>query len=245
MKTLLRECALLHFLVCLVFSGTLFADKLLLLDTRVIDGTQNARLVPGSVRKHESNPLFQADRPWENSLNNLYPNIVWDDEQQLFKMWYKCVLADGDAIQQMDAPSTVHDVGWYLLYATSKDGIHWEKPALGLHSFGGNPATNIVARDCPNAGVFKDPGDSDPARRYKMVSDVGLGKPQVRFSADGVHWGAAIDVDGFGAKTATHTTTRYGTRVAENTFGSLSSISGNGLWRALRVMILSTGKTTG
>jgi hypothetical protein len=48
--------------------------------------------------------------------------------------------------------------------------------------------------------VFKDPHDADPTRRYKMVSDVGLGKPQVRFSADGIHWGAAIDAEGFGAK---------------------------------------------
>ncbi len=200
MKTLLRGRSLLPFLASLLLNGTLFGDKLLVLDTRVIAGAENARLVPGSVRKHESNPLFQADKPWENSLNNLYPNIVWDDEQQIFKMWYKCVLADSDAIQQMDGPSTVHGVGWYLLYATSKDGIRWEKPALGLHSFGGTSATNIVARDCPNTGVFKDPHDADPARRYKLVSDVGLGKPQVRFSADGMHWGAAIDAEGFGAK---------------------------------------------
>ena len=196
----MRRLSVLYILAWLALNGTLFADKLLVLDTRVIDVAENARLVPGSVRKHASNPLFQADKPWENSLNNLYPNVVWDEEQQIFKMWYKCVLADSDAIRQMDGPSTVHDVGWYLLYSTSKDGIRWEKPALGLHSFGGNPATNIVARDCPNAGVFKDPHDADHARRYKMVSDVGLGKPQVRFSADGVRWGAALDAEGFGAK---------------------------------------------
>jgi len=178
----------------------LLADKLLVLDSRVIESAENARLMPGTVTKHAGNPLFQADKPWENSLNNLYPNILWDEEQQVFKMWYKCVLADKEAIAQMDGPSTVHDVGWYLLYATSKDGITWEKPSLGLHSFGGTKATNIVARDCPNVGVFKDLHDTDPARRYKMVSDVGLGKPQVRFSADGIHWGSAIDAQGFGAK---------------------------------------------
>jgi hypothetical protein len=75
----------LPFLASLLLNGTLFGDKLLVLDTRVIAGAENARLVPGPVRKHESNPLFQADKPWENSLNNLYPNIVWDDEQQIFK----------------------------------------------------------------------------------------------------------------------------------------------------------------
>lgn len=175
-------------------------QKHLLLDSRVIERVENAKLALGMPVKHPGNPLFQADKPWENALNNLYPNVVWDAEENIFKLWYKCVLADKEAISQMDSPSTVHDVGWYLLYATSKDGIHWNKPELGLHKFAGSTANNIVARDCPNVGVFKDLHDADAARRYKMVSDVGLGKPQVRFSTDGMHWGAAIDVTGFGAQ---------------------------------------------
>ncbi|MFN7563230.1 MAG: hypothetical protein ACK5TH_15720 [Prosthecobacter sp.] len=187
-------------LLFLLITTPLLADKLLVLDSRVIESAENAKLMPGTVTKHAGNPLFQADKPWENSLNNLYPNVIWDEEQKVFKMWYKCVLADKEAIAQMDGPSTVHDVGWSLLYATSKDGLTWEKPALGLHAFGGTKATNIVARDCPNVGVFKDLHDADPARRYKMVSDVGLGKPQVRFSADGIHWGEAIKAEGFGAQ---------------------------------------------
>ena len=133
-------------------------------------------------------------------MNNLYPNVIWDEQEKIFKLWYKCVLADKEVIAQMDRPSTVHDVGWYLLYATSKDGTHWSKPELGLHKFAGSAANNIVARDCPNVGVFKDLHDADASRRYKMVSDVGLGKPQVRFSADGIHWGDAMDVKGFSAQ---------------------------------------------
>jgi hypothetical protein len=190
----------MRLLLFLFLTTPLLADKLLVLDTRVIQSTENARLMPGTVTKHAGNPLFQADKPWENALNNLYPNVIWDDEEKVFKIWYKCVLADNEAIRQMDGISTVHDVGWYLLYATSKDGLTWEKPALGLHVFGGTKETNIVARDCPNVGVFKDLHDADPARRYKMVSDVGLGKPQVRFSADGIHWGDAINAEGFGAQ---------------------------------------------
>jgi len=173
-------------------------QKHLLLDSRLIERVENAALVLGTPEKHAGNPLFQADKPWENSMNNLYPNVVWDEEEQVFKLWYKCVLADKDVIAQMDRPSTVHDVGWYLLYATSKDGVKWNKPALGLHTFAGSSANNIVARDCPNVGVFKDLHEADPAQRYKMVGDVGLGKPQVRFSADGIHWGDAINAKGFG-----------------------------------------------
>jgi hypothetical protein len=165
-----------------------------------MDRVENAKLVLGTPVKHADNPVMQADKPWENAMNNLYPNVIWDETEKIFKMWYKCVLADKEVIAQMDQPSTVHDVGWYLLYATSKDGIHWTKPELGLHKFAGSAANSIVARDCPNVGVFKDLHDADSLRRYKMVSDVGLGKPQVRFSTDGIHWGEAIDVKGFGAK---------------------------------------------
>jgi hypothetical protein len=172
-------------------------DKLLLLDRRVIDSVEQARLVPGKVVKEARNPLFQADKPWENSLNNLYPNLLWDEEEGLFKLWYKCVLADKEVIAMMDGPSTVHDVGWYLLYATSRDGLTWDKPTLGLFAHGGDRDTNIVARDVPNVGVFKDPRDPDPARRYKMVYDIGLGQLRTRFSADGIHWGEPVAVTGF------------------------------------------------
>jgi len=176
------------------------ALKHLMLDSRVIYRSVNARLTPGTVVKESRNPLFQNDKPWENALNNLYPNVLWDEQEQIFKIWYKCVLADKDVIAQMDGPSTVHDVGWYLLYATSKDGLTWDKPALGLHKFNGDARTNIVARDTPNVGVFKDLHDKDGSRRYKMVYDVGLGKLRVRFSPDGIHWAEPIEAQGFGAQ---------------------------------------------
>lgn len=174
--------------------------RLLVLDRRVIERAEHARLVLGRPEKDPRNPLLPSDRPWENATNNYYPNVHWDAAARVWKLWYKDVLADPEAIAAMDGPSTVHDVGWYLLYATSADGLRWEKPALGLHRFAGRDDTNAVARDCPNVGVFVDPHDPDPARRYKMVHDVGLGKPRVRFSGDGLHWGPAQEVQGFSAQ---------------------------------------------
>ena len=187
-------------------------SKLLMLDTRVIEHAENARLVLGVPEKEVRNPLLPSDQPWENATNNYYPNVLWDADAREWKLWYKDVLADKDAIARMDRPSTVHDVGWYLLYATSKDGIAWQRPALGLHKFGGHD-TNAVARDCPNVGVFKDAHDPDPARRYKMVNDVGLGKPRVRFSADGIRWGEAHEAQGFSAQQGdTHNNAFFDTR---------------------------------
>jgi hypothetical protein len=191
-------------------------EKLLMLDTRVIEQTENARLSLGMPQKDDRNPLLPSDQPWENATNNYYPNVLWDAEEKLWKMWYKDVLADKEVIAQMDAPSTVHDVGWYLLYATSRDGLMWQKPALGLHKFAGSTQNNIVTRDCPNVGVFKDLHDSDASRRYKMVSDVGLGKPRVRFSADGLRWSADETVTGFsGQQGDTHNNAYFDKRLGK------------------------------
>ena len=210
----------LWFLLCPSFVGAAPRQigydplKQLVLDTRVIEDAKNARLTLGTPVKEPRNPLMPADKPWENATNNLYPNVLWDEQEKVFKIWYKNVLADKDVIAQMDQPSTVHDVGWYLLYATSRDGLSWTKPELGLHRFNQKGATNIVARDVPNVGVFKDLHDSDATRRYKMVYDVGLGKLRVRFSGDGVHWGDPIEVTGFSAQNGdTHNNAYWDPRI--------------------------------
>lgn len=171
--------------------------KHLVLDPRVIQSVTNAKLTHGTVEKEPRNPLFHADRPWENALNNLYPNVLWDAEAQRFKLWYKCVLTDKDVIAKMGDPVTIHDQGWFLLYATSRDGLAWEKPDAGQFLFDGSRANNAVARDTPNVGVFRDAHDPDASRRFKMVYDVGLGKPRVRFSPDGVTWSEPREPKGF------------------------------------------------
>lgn len=172
-------------------------DHLLLLDRRVVESVSGVELVVGNPQRDVRNPLLPSNLPWENATNNYYPNVTWDTAGQYWQLWYKDVLADAEAIAKMDQPSTVHNVGWFLLYATSGDGVKWVRPALGLHQFAGERANNIVVRDCPNVGVFRDEAETDPSRRYKMAYDVGLGKPRVRFSADGIHWSEGLEVKGF------------------------------------------------
>ena len=174
-------------------------DHLLVIDRRVIDSARGLERFVGEPVRDARNPLLPSDQPWENATNNYYPNVTWDPEQKRWRMWYKDVLADADAIARMDGPSTVHNVGWYLLHAVSADGIRWERPVAGLHRFGGSADNNIVARDCPNVGVFRDELEKDGMRKYKMVFDVGLGKPRIRFSPDGVHWGEPVEAKGFKA----------------------------------------------
>ena len=72
-----------------------------MLDTRVIDHAENARLVLGVPEKEPRNPLLPVDQPWENATNNYYPNLLWDAEERVWKLWYKDVLADKSVQEKM------------------------------------------------------------------------------------------------------------------------------------------------
>ena len=62
--------------------------KHLLLDSRVVSEADNVRLRVGTIRKHPANPLFGEEYPWEKRTDNLYPNVLYDTQDQLYKCWY-------------------------------------------------------------------------------------------------------------------------------------------------------------
>ena len=80
-----------------------------------------------------------------------------------------------------------------LLYAVSKDGIHWAKPELGLIEFNGSKKNNIVLEYNHGMAVMKDPHETDPQKRYKAIHPE-REHSAVWFSADGIVWGNKHDV---------------------------------------------------
>ena len=151
----------------------------LLLDTRIVEAVQNADLVLGSVAKHAENPLFEEDNPWERRFDNLYANIIYDEEEQLYKCWYSPFIVSnsskGMSISERKATEYgKHPQEMGICYATSKDGISWDKPELGLVEYEGSTANNIVWRGGGieqwggphGTGIFKDLRDPDPDRLY-------------------------------------------------------------------------------
>ena len=55
-------------------------------------------------------------------------------------------------------------------YATSEDGLAWDRPNLGLHEWNGTKDNNI-ARDPDALGlshILRDEREPDPARRYMV-----------------------------------------------------------------------------
>lgn len=84
----------------------------------------------------------------------------------------------------------------YLCLARSRDGLTWEKPALGLVEFAGSRENNIVDFIVPEplvpaAAILHDPEDPDPSRRFKMAYEArynGQARFCVAFSPDGLRW---------------------------------------------------------
>ena len=170
-------------------------ERRLVLDTRVIDRTDNARLSVTPATRSTANPLFGEDRPWEMRFDNLYPNVLWDAEEELYKCWYSPFCVDyrsrGMTLEQRQGTlyTGPPDREMALCYATSRDGIAWQKPELGLVDYRGSRANNMVLRGPHGAGVLKDAREAEPSRRYKMFTSLGEQELAVAFSADGIRWG--------------------------------------------------------
>ncbi|MBI4580752.1 MAG: hypothetical protein HY718_13680 [Planctomycetes bacterium] len=142
-----------------------------------------------AARYHPASPVVKPDRPWENDSMKGKPakataivfggGVWYDPADRLFKMWYM-----GSNLKR-------------TCYATSRDGIRWEKPSLDIV-----PGTNILLdQERDSDTVWLDLNERDPARRYKMFTTVprpeGDGfKPAIYHSADGIHWGKPLIVGG-------------------------------------------------
>lgn len=158
------------------------ARRELFVDDLLIETLEGARL-----KLHEPRPAevaLRGDQPWDGPFNAGYCVL---HDQGIFRMYYRALQVDGPVC---------------LCYAESRDGIHWERPALGLVRDAQGQPTNILLRDTPNFDLFLDTRPGTPAdERVKLVKyfaggqsltpyDAGKGGKQVYLfgSGDGVHF---------------------------------------------------------
>ena len=148
------------------------SQKQLFIDHKFIESSENVSLVVNPPVKRPE-PILRSDKPWD-AFRLIFFSVAEDDG--LVKMWYQAF--DGD--QWGGGTSR-------LCYAISKDGLHWEKPNLGLVEYNGSKDNNILlAQRMFNAFVFIDP-HGEPERRYKMLFSPGA-VMRAGVSADGIHW---------------------------------------------------------
>lgn len=180
----------------------------LLLDERIVASTANAVLRVGRVAKHPANPLFGQEHPWEPRFDNLYPNVIYDEVEQLYKAWYFTFTYDSAVAS---TPRDQRAPGAYMSlhparqdglgYAVSGDGIHWDKPMMEVSPWEGRPS-NLLVQPAHGVGILKDARERDPARRYKMIHKGRV--MSVRFSPNGIRWGTNIPCPEMDAAGDTH-----------------------------------------
>lgn len=144
----------------------------LFVDDFLIENTTLARRFH-AFEEYEGNPILKADKRWEirdNPQDTMaFSDGAWFDPQDgLFKIWYLAGNKRGTC------------------YASSKDGLHWEKPVLDVQ-----PGTNVVLlagmRD--SSTVWLDHDTTDPAQRFKLIQfQRNCWKSSLHTSPDGIHW---------------------------------------------------------
>jgi hypothetical protein len=107
----------------------------LFLDNELLEVTPGVSRRLHPPQKHLLNPVVRCERWCEGNYIEPY-TTMYDSEDKLFKMWaragsdWKSHYLDGHAA--------------YMLYFTSTDGVHWNKPNLGLMKIAGRRDHNII-----------------------------------------------------------------------------------------------------
>lgn len=154
-------------------TATDLAQPQLFLDDQWISFSHNAHRAWHQARKYPQ-PVIVADQQWEYGRLQpcAYGTIL--DREGRFRAWY---MANGR-------------VG----YAESDDGVHWDKPQLGLHELHGNSRNNVVlveGKYIDDISVIETPDDTSwPLKALYWANDTADGKPGIFLarSKNGIHW---------------------------------------------------------
>ena len=142
-----------------------------LFDDTWVDRKSGVQRTLGRPRKN-TEPVLKPIMPWEGDFAGSGP-ILFDSEEQKFKMWYRASVAtttNQDLPQNESIPLSDRNTGGqrnFVCYAESKHGFEWTRPNVGQFEFEGTRENNILfeakgAADGPLFNVVKDPDDPDP-----------------------------------------------------------------------------------
>jgi hypothetical protein len=139
-----------------------------------------------ALRLHKPVPqevVLVTDKPWEGNTCAYY-TIFQDGD--LYRMYYRGSHFD-EATRKPAHPEVA-------CYAESRDGVHWNKPDLGLFEFEGSKQNNIIwaGPGTHNFAPFLDRNPQcKPEAKYKALGHGRRGDQRGLFafrSADGIRW---------------------------------------------------------
>ena len=132
----------------------------LFLDQRYVAALHNVVRTFHQATKHPANPVIVPDQPWERSMGHNSGTVAFEDGR--FRYWYQSYTLPGACAKTI---GTNHGA-----YAESEDGIHWTKPHVDTVELKSGRPNNLFATDVAWINVVKDAHETDPSRRYKMLS---------------------------------------------------------------------------
>ena len=149
----------------------------LFVDRHLIDTMRGTELKLHHPTLAES--VLKFDKPWEGAFCG-YTTVFQDGDR--FRMYYRGLPRAGR--DGTDAEVTC--------YAESKDGIHWQKPNVGIFEVDGSTDNNIVLKgQTPASHNFSPFLDANPTartdQRYKALGGTSGGLLAF-ISADGLNW---------------------------------------------------------
>ena len=104
-----------------------------------------ARKTDLELKLHSSMPreiVMLRDAPWEGSGSGFETLFRDGDIIRMYYIGAELTNADGTTLQYDPVSGKRRQT--YACYAESKDGIHWNKPVLGLFEFNGSKQNNII-----------------------------------------------------------------------------------------------------
>ncbi|MBM3801126.1 MAG: hypothetical protein FJW26_02315 [Acidimicrobiia bacterium] len=171
-------------------------QKYLFIDDQDIEAIDNLARRLHQPQKFANNVVIRPEYRWENAGIQIRTTPIWLADEGIFKMIYLTSAEGPDPGVTLDVTGAPKGSESYACYATSVDGINWEKPFLRLHDYPaltwrGTPVgkeNNII----PSAngllqGPIYDPHDPNPRRRFKGLR-YGGGKLQSMASGDFLNW---------------------------------------------------------
>jgi len=170
--------------------------KQLFIDDHIVEEIDNLARKLHQPEKFPGNAVVRPEHRWENCAIQIRTTPAWDPDEGLFKLIYLTSAESLDPEVRLGVTGAPEGGESFYCYATSPDGVNWEKPPLGLHDYGaltwtGRPIgteNNIL----PSArgmllGPICDTRESDPQRRYKGLAYRG-GELEPLVSGDCLHW---------------------------------------------------------
>lgn len=166
----------------------------LFVDLDRVEALDNVQQVFHAADKHPLNPVLRKVKPWENDRGT-WGSVIYDENAKLFKAWYGGL----SGRKKEYRPGSLSECS-VLCYATSKDGVHWDRPELGLCEVLGSTKNNVVIGDDHHNGlahwesILKDPLEKDPRRSYKAIGwssydwDGPMSGIYTMVSPDGLRW---------------------------------------------------------